>query len=225
MNPPDVAHRRRSRAALVAALTVPALLLSACGGADDEEPRKASASPSVDLPTGDVEVPSGTTLTKAGTELEFGKTATVAYEPNSAKGSVLALRVDSVRTGTIADFSGYQLDARTKQSRPYYVRVTVRNAGDGDLGRSPVPLLAVDSRDTLVQPSTFDNTFERCPSTPLPASFGAGKTYRGCLVYLIPAGGKVTAISYRPLQAFEPITWTGTIAPAGKTKPAKKKNG
>lgn len=227
MNPPSV--RRRARTALLGAALAPTLVLAGCGGQDGTAAKKpAAATPSVDLPSGDVKVPSGVTLTKAGAELRFGQVALVAYEPNTQKSSVLSVRVDSVQTGAISEFFGYQLDARAKQSRPYYVRYTVRNAGTGDLGRAPVPLLAVDARNTLIQPSSFNNTFTRCPSTPLPASFRAGKVLRGCLVFLVAGNGRLIEMSYRPLQAFEPITWKGTIAPVAKKltkKPAAKKNG
>lgn len=218
------------RHALLAAVLVPALALSACGGSDGGGAKgkgaTPTASPSVDLPTGNVKVPDGVTLTKAGTELAFGQPAVVAYEPNTQRSSVLSMSVDSVTTGRISDFAAYQLDARTKASRPYYVRATVKNVGTGDLSRSAVPLLAVDTRNTLVQPSSFNNTFTRCPSTPLPDGFGAGKSASLCLVYLIPGGGTLTAISFRPLQAFEPITWKGTVQPPViQKKPGKKKNG
>lgn len=209
----------RARAAVVAALVVPGLALTACGA--EESDQKAAATPSVDLPTGNVEVPDGVTLTEPGASLDFGETATVAYEPNTQRSSVIELAVTSVRAGRIADFGAYQLDARTKKSRPYYVRARVRNVGEGDLSRMAIPLLAQTSRNTLIQSSSFNNTFERCPSTPMPAGFTSGETATACLVYLVPEGGSLEAMSYRPLQAFEPITWSGTIAPV--EQPEKKK--
>jgi hypothetical protein len=210
---------RRTRTALVAGLLAPVLVLSACGAKEEKKP---SAQPSVDLPTGSVDVPEGVTMTKAGTQLKFGEPATVAYEPNTKRSSVIELTVDSVQAGRIADFAAYQLNARTKTSRPYYVRVHVKNVGTGDLSRAPVPLYAVDTRNTLIQPSSFNNTFKKCPSTPLPAGFGPGKAMSGCLVYLVPAGGTLVEMSFRPLQDFEPITWKGTITPAVTKKPTKK---
>ena len=36
---------------------------------------------------------------------------------------------------------------------------------------------------------------------------------QGCLVYLVPEGGKLTGVSFRPLQAFEPILWKGESDP------------
>lgn len=202
-------------------LVVPALVLTACGSDADKKP---TAKPSVDLPTGNVDVPEGVTLTKAGEALSFGATATVAYEPNTARSSVIELTVDSVQAGRISDLAAYQLDDRTKKSRPYYVRVRLKNVGTGDLSRAPIPLYAVDSRNTLIQSSSFNNTFKRCPSTPLPAGFVGGKAMSGCVAYLVPAGGTLVEMSFRPLQDFEPITWKGTVTPAViKKKPEKPK--
>ncbi len=213
---------RRARSALIATLLAPALVLSACGGGDPSA--KPTATPTVDLPTGDVDVPEGVTLTPAGTTLAFTEPAVVAYEPNSQRSSVLSMSVDSIQTGQIADFGAYQLDDRAKTSTPYYVRVTVKNVGSGDLSRSAVPLLAVDTRNTLRQPSTFNNEFTKCPSKPLPAGFAPNMSVQSCLVYLIPSGGTLTEMSFRPLQAFEPILWKGDIAPVVvPKKPAKKK--
>lgn len=207
---------------MVATLLVPAMLLAACGGEVKDKP---SAKPSVDLPKGNVDVPAGITLTKAGTALKFGESALVAYEPNTQRSSVLSLTVVSVRKGTLADFAAYQLDDRAKKSRPYYAQVTVKNVGSGDLGRMAVPLFAVNDSKSLVQPSTFNNSFKQCPSTPLPASFGSEKSFKGCLVYMISGRGSLVEMSYRPLQAFEPITWKGTILPTAQEqkKAAQKK--
>jgi hypothetical protein len=212
-----VTPSRPARAALLAIL-LPGLLLSGCGKSDE----KPKAKPSVDLPTGNVEVPKGVTLTKPGTELDFKQPAVVAYEPNTRRKSVVSLTVESVQNGRISDFAAYRLDDRTKNSRPYYVRVSVKNVGTGDLGGAAVPLLAVDNQNTLIHPSTFNNTFAKCPSLALPAAFGAGKSVRGCLVYLVPDKGTLEKMSYRPLQAFEPITWDGTITPAPLTAAQKK---
>jgi hypothetical protein len=209
---------------LLAALLAPALLLSGCGG--DGGSDKPKAEPTADLPQGNVEVPEGITLTKAGTQLKFGEPAYVAYEPNTQRSSVLSMTVDSVQLGAMRDFAAYQLDDRTKKSRPYYVRVVVKNEGVGDLSRAPVPLLAVNDSNALVQPSSFTtNTFAKCPSAPLPAGFVGGKAYTGCLVYLVPDGGTLVEMSYRPLQAFEPITWKGAVLPATPVKDKKKAGG
>jgi hypothetical protein len=197
-------------------LVASALVLSGCGGEE-----KPTTKPSVTLPTADVNVPAGVELTKAGTELKFGEKATVAYEPNSQRNSVLELTVSSATEGTIADLGTYVLDDRTKESTPYYVDVTVTNVGDGDVGQTPIPLWAVDDANTLIQASSFTNSFTRCPSTPLPTTFAPNATATTCLVYLVPDHGKLTGVSFRPLQAVAPIVWKGDVTPpAAATPPA-----
>ena len=169
-------------------------------------------------------MPDGVTLTKAGEELEFGQSATVAYEPNPQRSTVLELTVDSVRKGLISDLGNYVLDEKTRASTPYYVQVTVKNVGNGDVGRTPIPLWAVDTTDTLIQASSFTNSFTKCPSTPLPQSFAPAAETSTCLVYLVPGGGTLTGVSFRPVQAYAPILWTGTVEEPGPgTKTDEKK--
>jgi len=213
-----LAFPQRAGAAVVALLIAPALVLSGCGS---DAAKKPSAEPSVDLPTGNVDVPEGVTLTKAGEQLKFGETATVAYEPNTKRSSVIELTVDSVQAGRIADLATYQLDAATRKARPYYAKVRVKNVGTGDLSRSDIPLFAVDSTNALVKPSGFYTPFKKCPSAPLPAGFTTGKSVSTCLAYLVPAGRTLVEMSFRPLQTFEAITWKGTITPVPTKKPTK----
>lgn len=218
-----MSKRWPSAAALV---LVPVLALSGCGSTPEDE-QKNTPTPA---PTGDVEVPEGVTITEPGTELEFGEKAVVAYEPNNQRRTVLELTVDSATKGAIADLSMYTLDENTRKAVPYYVAVTVRNVGTGDVGRTPIPLWGVDATNTLLQASGFTNTFARCPSKPLPASFAPNATTTTCLVYLVPNGGELTAVSFRPQQQFAPIEWKGDIAtpqpkPQPKPKPKPKKKG
>ena len=204
-------------AALLAAF---ALALTGCGGGDGEKP---TTKPTVSLPTGDVNVPAGVELTKAGAQLKFGQKATVAYEPNAQRNTVLELTVNKAAQGTIADLSSYVLDDRTKASTPYYVDVSVTNVGDGDVGQTPIPLWAVDDANTLIQASSFTNSFSRCPSTPLPTTFAPNATVTTCLVFLVPDHGTLTGLSFRPLQAVAPIVWTGDVSPAATTPPPATK--
>jgi len=209
--------RRRATLRWSVLLVTGALALAGCGGAE-----KPTTKPTVTTPTADVNVPAGVDLTKAGTQLKFGEKATVAYEPNSQRNTVLELTVNSATEGTIADLGTYVLDDRTKASTPYYVDVTVTNVGDGDVGQTPIPLWAVDDANTLIQASSFTNAFTRCPSTPLPTTFAPNATVTTCLVYLVPDHGKLTGVSFRPLQAVAPIVWKGDIAPPASATPATK---
>lgn len=209
---------RLIRHAVVA--TTAALVLAACGGgeggADAEQP-SPTPSPS---PSSKVPVPAGIQLSDVGADLTFGDSATVIFEPNQKRGSVLELTVRGATKGSIKDFSGFVLDDYTRGSTPYYVDVTVKNVGEGNVGGSAVPLWGVDGKNTLLPPASFTTTFRRCPSEPFPKKFAAGATHKTCLVFLAPDKGRMDAVSFRPNQAFDPIRWTGEI----KTpKPAPKK--
>ena len=212
---PARARRRRRVLGPAVLLLVGSVALSACGGGTGEKP---TTKPSVTLPTSNVNVPSGVQLTKAGAQLKFGEKATVAYEPNNERNTVLEMTVNSATQGTIDDLGTYVLDDRTKASTPYYVNVTVKNVGDGDVGQTPIPLWAVDSANTLIQASSFTNSFAKCPSTPLPTTFAPNATVTSCLVFLVPDHGTLTGVSFRPLQAVAPILWTGEVALAAKPK-------
>jgi hypothetical protein len=176
-----------------------------------------------------VKVPDGLRLTDQGSKLAFGQPATVIFEPTQNRGSVLQLTVRTVRQGTLADFRGFILDdAYKKNAAYYYATVRVRNVGAGNVGGVPVPLWGVDATNTLLPAVNFKTTFPPCPSRSLPAAFGPGATLDTCLVYLAPNAGSLRSVSYRPSQAFNPITWTGDIAkpatpkPSTKAKPKKK---
>ena len=158
-------------------------------------------------------------LTDQGTKLKVGQAATVSWQPNQHQVGVMKVAVTKLQKVPISAFSDWTLDAATKKSTPYFVHATVHNAGTSSLAGVPVPLYLLDGRNTLLQASTFRAQFPACPSTPLPAKFTHGKKASVCLVYFAPDHGTLTAISFRPSQEFDAITWTG---PVSKVKQAKK---
>ncbi len=85
-----------------------------------------------------------------------------------------------------------------------------------------IPLWGLSSDDTLIGASGFTNSFGTCPSRPLPTSFAAGDDLTTCLMYLVPKGGTLEGVSYRPLMSQEPIVWRGTISSAPAQKATKK---
>lgn len=222
---------RTSRSSL-AGLLAAALLLTACSDDSGEpdadgsatstsSPGSASASATPYLP-----VPEGVELTPQGTELEVGEEAVVAYEPRQDKVGVLGIRVDRLEQTTFKEsFKGWQLDKATRKTSPYFVRATITNEGETSLGGRPVPLYIVDGRNTLIEASSFASRFKPCPSVPLPKKFGPGKKAEVCLVYLAPDKGELTAVSFRPTQDFNPITWTGELRKVKKAKQGQGKKG
>jgi hypothetical protein len=211
--------------ALVATGAVCALVLTGCssGNNDNGGSSSSSSSPS---PSSTVKVPDDVKLTDQGSKLSFGDSATVIYEPSKDRGSVLKLTVQKVQQGSLKDFTGFILDdAYKRKANYYYATVRVKNVGDGNVGGVPVPLWGVNEKNVLLPAVNFTTSFKKCPSRPLPKSFGAGTAVSTCLVYLAPNHGTLEGVSYRPSQEFNPITWTGTIekpAPPKKKKSEKK---
>ena len=136
----------------------------------------------------------------------------VAYEPRQDEVGVLDLTVTKLeQTTTRKTLSGWQLTPEQKRSTPYFVHVSVKNVGESDLGGRRVPLYVVNEDNLLLESTPFASSFEACPSAPLPADFGPGAESDMCLVFLAPDRGSLEAVSFRPEETFDPITWTGDI--------------
>lgn len=221
---------------LAPVLLAAALALSACSGAGGEGgdagptgSETTQTSSTSDFVSDDekygVDVPPGLMVTEPGSELAVGDLATIAWSPRAGIVGALRIEVIRLRQGTIKDFTGFTVDADTKASTPYYVTATVTNAGVTDLGGVEVPLYMVDATDTLYGQNHFGGAFKPCAAKPLPKPFVAAQVTTVCLVYLAPNHGALTAVSFRPSQAFDPITWTGPVitpAPSPTAKPTKK---
>lgn len=200
----------------VALIAVPVLALAACSSTAQPKashsPVESSTSSSVSPA---VPVPNGVTLTDPGTKLHFGDSAKVAFQPHRGTGTVLRLTVKSARHAARRDFRNFILDdPYKKRARYYYVDVRVANLGKTDVGGSGIPLWGVDGHNTLLPAVSFTTRFKPCASQRLPKRFAPGDTLHTCLVYLSPRHGTLSAVSFRPNQAFNPITWTGQVAPA-----------
>ncbi len=206
--------------ALVAAIVAGGLALAGCSGSDGGSPDDASTAPSTGSSTGQspastgtpyLPVPEGVELTEPGSQLEVGDHAVVAYHPRQDQVGVLDIQVVALEKTSIKDFSAWQLSDAQKASNPYYVRARVENVGDTDLGGRPVPLYVVNDANVLLEPTPFASSFQPCPSTPFPEKFAPGDVTRTCLVYLAPEHGDLVAVSFRPEETFNPITWSGEV--------------
>lgn len=221
-------------ARLIALLVAATLALVGCSG-DDE--------PSADAPTTSdgsqsatasetvepyLDVPDGVELTAPGSTLEVGDTATVAYQlPKNRGVGALDITVTSLEKASFDLFTGWELTKETKQTSPYFVRAKLENVGDTNLGGRPVPLYIVDGQNRLIESSVFTGTFKPCEGASFPKKFKPGDSVKACMVYLSPDKGELTAVSFRPSQDFNPITWTGELQPAkgtGSGKGKKDKN-
>ncbi len=221
----------RNRLVVTRAAALVAVAGLALAGCSTPEHPKTGATPSLTAsasppPSTTVSVAPSQQLTAPGTNLSFGDTATVVFEPTKNSGTVLKLTVKSARRGKLSDFKAFTLDdAYKRKAHYYYVDVTVKNVGEGDVGGVPVPLWGVNGDNVLLPAVSFTTTFKKCPSKPLPKKFGPGDKVSTCLVYLSPDKGSLEAVSYRPSQEFNPIRFTGTVESpqASPSKKAKQK--
>ena len=226
-------HPHRGRTRLLGLALASALVVSGCSDDGTKEASSdgtsssgsggstASSSESVKpyLP-----VPDGVELTEQGSKLEVGQSAVVAYHPRQDQVGVLDIKVTALEKTTFEEsFTGWKLDAATKKTNPYFVRATIKNVGETNLGGRPVPLYVVDGDNKLNEAWSFASTFKPCPSTPFPDQFKPGDKTKTCLVYLLPDKGQLTAVSFRPTQEFNPITWTGELQKYQAPKPKKSK--
>lgn len=224
--------RMRHRSALVVAALLAGSLLAGCGSSSDEGGSSPSASPTTTTSAAGTSPATGSAtasstavpLTPEGTKLSPGSPATVTWSPRQNVTGTLRITVTQLQSTSYAQtFSGWKLDAATRERAPYFVRATLTNLGDTDLGGNGVPLYGLDDADNLVEASSFASAFPPCQPGRLPAKFPKGASTSVCLVVLVPDHGKLVGVSYRPTEKVEPITWTGTPEPYKPTRPKAKK--
>ena len=183
---------------IVVALLV---VLAACGGNDPEPTART------DVPKG-FDVPAGVTITKGGSTLEVGRSASVVYEVEEQAASAVTVTVNGVKTGDIdKDFTFFSLDEKLKASTPYYVRLSVVNEGPSGLGGVAIPVLAHTRSNTVFPPNELVGTFRPCPNPALPESFLEGAKADLCLVFLLPKGEKLQSIDLQTGSEADAIHW------------------
>lgn len=204
----------RSLAIVSAALV---LVLSGCSETEPEAGPGPASPPTAAVGTGG---------TEPGTELDFGDSAVLAWQPTQDLAGELELSVEAVAEQRQSVFDGWTRDEAMAAARPYFVTVALANVGDTDLGGQDVPLYLRDTRGTLGAPWTLGGDFTACQSGPLPVPFGAGAEAEMCLVYLVPDGGRVRDLVFEPIEGYDPITWSGDVEePVRPRKDGRKKRG
>jgi hypothetical protein len=197
--PVKPASKRSAATGIVAALL---LVLAACSSGDDAAPK-----PRTDVPKG-FDVPAGVTITKGGSTLELGRSASVVYQVEEGAASVVTVAVDAVRKGNIKkDFTFFSLDEKAKTSTPYYVRLTVENNGPSGLGGVTIPVLAHTTSNTVFPPSELVGSFKPCPNPALPESFLESSKADLCLVFLLPKGERLSTIDLQTGKEADAIHW------------------
>lgn len=223
-------ERARVLRRLTSVTAASVLTLGALAGCSDDDGAKGDDGPSPSESSQSAEpylpVPAGVELTEPGSDVGVGEPAVIAWQPREKVVGVLDITVSKLEETTFAlSFEGWDVKAEEKKDvTPYFVHATVINRGDTNLTGSIVPLYAVDSSDTLVEPTKFTEEFKPCPGGTLPKGYSTGDTAEVCMVYLIGKGLKLAGVTFRPTQDFDAITWSGEITKLRKPEDKKGDN-
>ena len=175
----------------------------------------ASASPSASAD------PSPGALTEPGADRRLGESATVEWTPKEGVDGKLSITIVKLESTSYKQtFSGWKLDEATLARAPYFVRATIKNDGETDLGGYDAPLWGLDEDGNLVEAAAFKEPFKPCDVKTFPKPFAPGASVNVCLVMLVPNQGKLVGVSFRPYEEFDPITWESDPTPYVAPKPS-----
>ncbi|WP_426245373.1 hypothetical protein [Nocardioides sp. LHG3406-4] len=188
---------------------VATLALAGCSGGGDEsvEPRSLSSSTPASVATSSGTAASGATTTAAGTVLALGETGTVAWQVDARTQATADVTVVKVQRRGPSVLSGWVPEDQVADTTPYFVRGSVVNAGETELGGAALPLYLRDASGVLTPAVTFGSDYPRCPSTPLPDPFAPGDTVDICLVYTLAPGADPDAMTFQPTSTDLGVTW------------------
>ena len=181
--------------------TVLALSMSSCSEAAPEGDATPESTPAAAVEA----------TTAPGTDLELGDSAVLEWQPASSLTGLLDLTVEAVAEQRQSVFDGWVRDDVMAAARPYFVTVSLTNAGESDLAGQVVPLYLRDDNGALGAPWTLGGDFTACQSGPLPSPFEPGAEAEMCLVYLVPDGARIKDMVFEPTEGYDPITWTGEV--------------
>ncbi len=190
------------------------------GGSTSGSSSSATATASTD--TADTAAATTTTGTgadtKAGTKLALGTPATVSYEPGDA-GAKYKLKVTaiSITKAPKSDFNGVELEKAQQEQTPYYVKLSVRNEGEGNAaaesGNPTTGFTVLDDRGQPGQELTLLGSFKPCDTPSVPKQFTKGVTYTTCNVYMVGGSGSIKSVAWTGSGGDEygehPIVWGG----------------
>jgi hypothetical protein len=207
------------KSATVAALGV--VTLSGCLGSGGSEKKGADQQPLQATPPAESLAPAttgggtdggspGGALAKAGQSFTIGKTATLPYKSGSTSGT-LAVTVNAIQKGSPADLKPLKLGDRAAGLVPYYIRVTLKNAGHTDLSfTSPRNMQGLLRDGSDAQGVSVIGTFAKCDDKSLPKGFTNGRSVHSCFLALASPSSAVTGAKWvtTPFDGLDnSVTW------------------
>jgi hypothetical protein len=202
----------------VALTLVAALALAACGD-DSSSDAGASASTPAPVATTATTPPDATDasadVSDAGDTLALGKRVVAPYTvyPEKVGGdpqhTTLGVTVLRVRKGKISDFKDFNLDAKQKQTVPYYVETKFENLGKLNLKRFLLDPSIEDSDGQEYKALNLiilSGTFTRCPE-PSDRKLHGGQSFTLCSPILLPKGKTYERVRFQGDVTKDPYFW------------------
>ncbi len=199
------------------------LLLGACGssggssgGSSSASSASGGATPASASSTATTSDTATAGVTKPGTGLTVGQTATVTYTPLTSSGNgkprTLKITVASIRTGSSADLKGIDLSGAPKGAVPQYATVTVTNVGplSIDVDGTSDAIQGIDHGGNQQDPVSFIGDFPPCNQNSSTTPVAAGASFHTCLTYLVSGG--ITKVGWTGTDDYtsSPVTWSGS---------------
>jgi hypothetical protein len=173
----------------------------------------ASSAPAVTPPPA---AESSATLTAPGTVLRPGQTAIVEFDTvlNNGKdgpSTKLAVTIESITAGSLADFKGVSLTGVPKGSTPTYVKVRMTNLSSHAMktdSNDPADAVGAIEGDGLDGDLILTGYFPRCPLADTPNPLGAGQSFTTCETFM--EHGEATKIGYNGSDSTldSPVIWS-----------------
>jgi hypothetical protein len=155
-------------------------------------------------------------LTAPGSTLKLGQTAIVRYDTvlNNGKDGPsykLALTIESITAGSLADFKGISLTGVPKHSTPTYVKLRMTNLGTHGLktdSDDPADSVGAIEGNGLDGDLILTGYFPHCPLADTPNPFAAGQSFTTCETFMEPS--VVTKIGYNGSESTidSPVIWS-----------------
>jgi hypothetical protein len=209
---------------LAGAAVALSVLVGACGGSSGSSGAASTSStaagastPSSATSTSSASSGQATAgVTKPGTGLSVGQTATVTYTPLTSSGNgkarTVKITVASIRTGSAADLKALDVSGAPKGALPQYATVTVTNLGplSIDVDGTSDAIQGIDDGGNQQDPVSIIGDFPPCNQNSATTPVAAGASFHTCLTYLVSGG--ITKVAWTGTDDYtnSPVTWSGS---------------
>jgi hypothetical protein len=123
----------------------------------------------------------------------------------------LAVTIESITAGSLADFKGISLTGVPKGSSPTYVKLRMTNLGKRTMNtgsNDPADAIGAIKGNGLDGDLILTGFFPHCPLADTPNPFAVGRSFTTCETFM--EHGKVTEVGYNGSESTlnSPVIWS-----------------